>query len=45
MTLRNVTAGETIIKEGDPGDVMYIIDHGSFTVYKKDDSGEDDDDS
>ena len=39
MTLRKVLAGETIIKEGDPGDEMYIINNGNFTVFKKDESG------
>ena len=41
MTLRKVVAGETIIKEGDPGDEMYIIDKGTFNVFKKDESGKD----
>ena len=36
MTLRKVTAGETIIKEGDRGEEMYLIDNGDFAVLKKD---------
>jgi serine/threonine protein kinase len=39
MKLRRVIAGEVIIKEGDPGDEMYIVDRGVFDVFKKDDSG------
>ena len=39
MILKDVTAGEVIIKEGADGDVMYIIDRGEFTVHKKDESG------
>ena len=40
MTFRKVVAGETVIKEGDPGDEMYIIDNGTFNVFKRDESGE-----
>eukprot|EP01038_Epipyxis_sp_PR26KG_P010672 gene10672-14332_t len=36
---RNVTANESIIREGDPGDEMYLIDSGEFTVYKRDENG------
>lgn len=39
MKLRNVAADELIIKEGDNGDEMYVIDSGEFTVHKKDSSG------
>jgi hypothetical protein len=39
MKLRNVTEGELIIREGDAGDVMYIIDSGEFTVLKRDENG------
>eukprot|EP01034_Spumella_vulgaris_P021903 gene21902-27980_t len=36
MKLRNVTVGQMVIKEGDRGDEMYIINSGEFTVLKKD---------
>jgi CRP-like cAMP-binding protein len=39
MTLKKVKAGETVIKEGESGDEMYIIDNGVFTVFKKDENG------
>lgn len=39
MKLRTVVADELIIKEGDKGDEMYIIDSGQFAVLKKDDNG------
>lgn len=39
MTLKNVEAGDVIIKEGDVGDCMYLIDQGEFTVFKKDENG------
>jgi serine/threonine protein phosphatase PrpC/CRP-like cAMP-binding protein len=39
MKLRTVKEGELIIKEGDQGDVMYIIDSGEFTVLKRDENG------
>ena len=39
MALRHVKSGETIIKEGDHGDMMYIVDHGEFNVSKKDENG------
>jgi cAMP-dependent protein kinase regulator len=39
MALRQVKSGETIIKEGDHGDMMYIVDHGQFNVSKKDENG------
>ncbi|RYH30982.1 cyclic nucleotide-binding domain-containing protein [archaeon] len=38
---REVKNGEVIIKEGDQGDDMYIVDSGQFLVYKKDDNGVD----
>ncbi len=39
MRLKNVEAGDLIIKEGDVGDCMYLIDQGEFTVHKKDENG------
>lgn len=39
MKLREVSSGEQIIREGDDGDEMYIIDSGEFTVNKKDENG------
>lgn len=39
MKLRTVKEGELIIKEGDAGDVMYIIDSGEFFVLKRDENG------
>ena len=33
MKKQNCSSGEIIIKEGDVGDVMYIIDDGEFMVY------------
>lgn len=39
MKLRYVSAGELIIKEGDQGDEMYIIDSGEFDVSKRNDEG------
>ena len=39
MTLKAVEEGELIIREGDPGDVMYIIDEGEFSVLKKNAEG------
>ena len=39
MALRHVKVGETIIKEGDHGDMMYIVDHGEFNVSKRDEDG------
>jgi hypothetical protein len=41
MKLRDVKAGEVIIREGDQGDEMYIIDKGQFNVLKKDAEGKD----
>jgi len=32
--------GETIFKEGDPGDSMYIIKSGSVSVYAKNNASE-----
>ena len=34
MAERNVTAGEVVIKEGDPGDELYIVESGHLTVTK-----------
>ena len=39
MTMKNVSSGEMIIKEGDEGDCMYIIDKGEFNVLKRSDEG------
>ena len=39
MKLKIVTTGDTIIKEGDIGDEMYIIDNGEFSVHKRDENG------
>ncbi len=41
MKLRNVRIDEQIIREGDRGDEMYIINAGEFTVMKKDQDGAD----
>ena len=34
MAERNVSAGEVVIKEGDPGDELYIVESGHLTVTK-----------
>ncbi len=39
MKLRDVKAGEAVIKEGEQGDDMYLVDSGHFLVYKKDENG------
>eukprot|EP01032_Pedospumella_encystans_P012965 gene12965-14958_t len=39
MTLRHVVMDEVIIREGDKGDEMYIVESGEFMVRKKDDYG------
>ena len=39
ITLRDVKAGEHIIREGDDGDEMYLIDDGHFDVLKKNEDG------
>ena len=39
ITLRDVEAGESIIREGDDGDEMYLIDDGHFDVLKKNEDG------
>ena len=39
ITLRDVVAGENIIREGDDGDEMYLIDDGHFDVLKKNEEG------
>jgi len=39
MTLRDVEADELIIREGDAGDEMYVIDEGEFSVLKKNAEG------
>jgi cAMP-dependent protein kinase regulator len=40
MKLRDVMSGETIIREGDQGDEMYVIDKGQFNVFKRDANGQ-----
>eukprot|EP01035_Chromulina_nebulosa_P018186 gene18186-23844_t len=39
MQLRHVKEGDNIIREGDKGDEMYIIDSGEFVVSKRDEYG------
>lgn len=39
ITLRDVAAGEDIIREGDDGDEMYLIDGGHFDVLRKNEDG------
>jgi len=39
MKLRIVKEGELIIKEGDPGDEMYVVNSGEFLVFKRDENG------
>eukprot|EP01041_Mallomonas_annulata_P004192 gene4192-8334_t len=39
MQRRDVVAGELVIKEGDPGDEMYVVNSGQFTVFKRDENG------
>jgi serine/threonine protein phosphatase PrpC len=39
MKLKTVKENDLIIKEGDAGDVMYIIDSGEFFVLKRDENG------
>eukprot|EP00981_Chlorochromonas_danica_P004506 scaffold911_cov162-Ochromonas_danica.AAC.9 len=39
MEGKDVKAGDVVIKEGDQGDDMYIVDRGQFLVYKKDEQG------
>ena len=39
MKLVQVEEGQRVIKEGDPGEEMYIIDQGEFTVHKRDENG------
>ena len=34
MAERNVSAGEVVIKEGDPGHELYIVESGHLTVTK-----------
>ena len=38
MSLKRVKAGDMIIREGDEGDEMYIIDSGKFEVLKRDEN-------
>jgi hypothetical protein len=38
MNLREVKKEEVIIREGDKGDEMYIVDSGTYVVMKKDES-------
>merc|ERR1711991_1216420 len=39
MKAVNVEEGQRVIKEGDLGEEMYIIDQGEFTVHKRDENG------
>lgn len=41
LTGRDVHAGEFIIREGDQGDEMYIVDSGEYQVWKKNEQGQD----
>jgi CRP-like cAMP-binding protein len=41
MSLQLVTAGDEIIREGDTGDALYIIDSGEYSVLKADERGND----
>lgn len=41
MQLKDVVANQTIIREGDKGDEMYIVDSGEYIVLKKDEDGVD----
>mmetsp|Transcript_841 Transcript_841/g.1435 ORF Transcript_841/g.1435 Transcript_841/m.1435 type:complete len:1104 (+) Transcript_841:45-3356(+) len=41
MTLRTVAVDEVVIKEGDQGDAMYIVESGEFLVRKLDADGVD----
>lgn len=41
LTPRDVSAGEFIIREGDQGDEMYIVDSGEYQVWKRNESGQD----
>lgn len=34
MDSKNLKANETIIKEGEPGEVLYIVESGSLKCYK-----------
>lgn len=35
----SLTTGDIIVKEGDPGDSMYIVADGKFEVWKRDNTG------
>eukprot|EP00607_Mallomonas_marina_P002135 CAMPEP_0182434428 /NCGR_PEP_ID=MMETSP1167-20130531/69745_1 /TAXON_ID=2988 /ORGANISM="Mallomonas Sp, Strain CCMP3275" /LENGTH=1035 /DNA_ID=CAMNT_0024624297 /DNA_START=148 /DNA_END=3255 /DNA_ORIENTATION=+ len=39
MRRRSVQAGEMVIREGDPGDEMYVVSTGEFSVFKRDENG------
>ena len=34
MDSKAVTAGDTVIKEGEPGEVLYIVESGSLKCFK-----------
>jgi len=36
MFEKPLKAGDVIIKQGDPGDFFYVIDHGDFTIFIND---------
>ncbi len=39
MIPRTVKAGDVVIRQGESGDKFYVIDHGTFCVYKLDAAG------
>ena len=41
MTYRIIPSGDIVIKEGDEGDEMYLVDYGIFVVLKRDESAHD----
>jgi serine/threonine protein phosphatase PrpC/serine/threonine protein kinase len=41
LTPRDISAHEFIIREGDQGDEMYIVDSGEYQVWKRNESGQD----
>lgn len=34
MDSKNFSAGETVIQEGEPGDVLYIVESGDLSCHK-----------
>lgn len=41
MQEKLVKEGDTVIKQGEPGDFLYIIEHGDFSVFKRGPDGAD----